>query len=53
MEIVFHAADKGGDTIVKHDLHFQQPKYEALHTVVSALHMKAGGGIYLLALASC
>ena len=34
MEIVFHGVDKGGDHHVRHDLNFQKPKYDAIHTVV-------------------
>jgi len=33
MEIVLHGIDKGGDHVVRHDLHFQQTKYESLHTI--------------------
>jgi len=34
MEIVLHAVDKGGDHAIHHDLNFQKPQYEAVHTVV-------------------
>ncbi|KAI5807070.1 yeats family-domain-containing protein [Geopyxis carbonaria] len=33
MEIVLHGIDKGGDHVVRHDLNFQKPKYEAIHPV--------------------
>ncbi|KAF3910787.1 hypothetical protein ABW20_dc0101941 [Dactylellina cionopaga] len=33
MEIVLHIADKGGDHTIKHDLHFQKPKYDLITTV--------------------
>ncbi|KAF3224083.1 hypothetical protein TWF191_006198 [Orbilia oligospora] len=33
MEIVLHSADKGGDHTIKHDLHFQQPKYDITTTI--------------------
>lgn len=29
-----HTADKGGDHLIRHDLNFQKPKYEMIHTVV-------------------
>ncbi|RVD88537.1 uncharacterized protein DFL_002719 [Arthrobotrys flagrans] len=33
MEIVLHTAEKGGDHTIKHDLHFQQPKYDITTTI--------------------
>jgi len=33
MEVVLHTADKGGDHLIRHDLNFQKPRYEMIHTV--------------------
>lgn len=33
MEIVLHAVDKGGDHTIRHDLNFQEAKYETLHVM--------------------
>jgi transcription initiation factor TFIID/TFIIF subunit len=34
MSIILHFAEKGGTRELKHDLHFQAPKYENTHVVV-------------------
>jgi len=35
MAITLHFAEKGGTKDIAHDLHFQAPKYETTHVVVS------------------
>src|SRR4051812_22642089 len=37
MEIIFHTTEKGGDHPIRHDLHFQQKKYEVTHVIVRLL----------------
>ena len=38
MDIVLSPVEKGSDHVLKHDLNFQNNRYEAKHTIVSALY---------------